>query len=95
MGFIGFLAVSLLFTFLAAYVAERRNRRAWLWGLLTFLFSPLVILILMALPKVPHRKPCPDCKELVLADANLCHYCGYRFRPGSGPNKGSANNAAG
>ena len=27
------------------------------------------------------RRECPDCKEVIRADANVCHYCGYRFRP--------------
>jgi hypothetical protein len=25
------------------------------------------------------QKPCPDCAELVLAQARVCRYCGYRF----------------
>ena len=95
MGFIGFLAISLLFAFLAAYIAERRNRRAWLWGVLTFLFSPLVILVLLALPRVPLRKPCPECKEMVLADAKLCRYCGHRFHPGPSAGPSSASTSAG
>ena len=26
-------------------------------------------------------KPCPDCAESVLAEANVCKHCGYRFSP--------------
>lgn len=27
------------------------------------------------------NKACPDCAETVLADANVCKHCGYRFAP--------------
>ena len=95
MTFFLWLMISAITAFIAAYIAERRNRRMWLWALLTFLFSPLVILLLLALPKVRPRKACPDCKEMVFADAKLCRYCGYRFAqpPRTGP--GTANSAAG
>jgi hypothetical protein len=26
-------------------------------------------------------KPCPDCAELVRAEARVCKHCGYRFAP--------------
>ena len=26
-------------------------------------------------------KVCPDCAETVLADARVCRFCGYEFRP--------------
>ena len=95
MGYLILLSILAITCFIAAYIAERRNRRMWLWALLTFLFSPLVILILLALPKVRPRKACPDCKEMVFADAKLCRYCGYRFarQPGAGSNP--ANTATG
>lgn len=34
-----------------------------------------------AAPRVDIRptKTCPDCAETVLADANVCRHCGYRF----------------
>jgi hypothetical protein len=27
------------------------------------------------------KKACPDCAETVKAAANVCHFCGHRFRP--------------
>jgi hypothetical protein len=30
-------------------------------------------------------KACPDCAELVLAQARKCRYCGYEFRPAPTP----------
>jgi Uncharacterised protein family UPF0547 len=30
-------------------------------------------------------KKCPDCAETILADANVCKHCGYRFTPTSAP----------
>jgi hypothetical protein len=31
--------------------------------------------------KDPERKTCPDCAETILAAAEVCGYCGYRFEP--------------
>ncbi len=36
--------------------------------------------ILHAVP-TPAQKKCPDCAEMVLADARKCRFCGYEFGP--------------
>ncbi|ORJ57780.1 hypothetical protein B5M45_19400 [Mycobacterium simiae] len=32
-------------------------------------------------PLQPQTKKCPDCAEAILAAANVCKHCGYRFHP--------------
>ena len=40
----------------------------------------------LALQQTPSQKKCPDCAELVLAEARKCRFCGHQFdavMPGS------------
>jgi hypothetical protein len=35
--------------------------------------------VMLLRSRQPKTKKCPDCAETVLADANVCKHCGYRF----------------
>jgi hypothetical protein len=88
----GIIIVSwLIFSIVVAIVASSRGRSRFGWFLLSLLFSPLLMLILVAL--LPSRKAdsnaptedthvrCPDCCELVLNEARVCKHCGAKLVP--------------
>ena len=60
-------------------VASNKSRCVLCWVIACFLF-PLMVLVVLALPKVElASKTCPACAETVLAAAKVCKHCGYRF----------------
>ena len=73
-------------------VASSRGRSGFGWFILGFLIS-IFALILVALlpslkrdPQAPHPDThvrCPDCQELVQAEARKCKHCGAKLIPAS------------
>jgi hypothetical protein len=60
--------------------------RPWLWGCAALGLLTATVVGVPAVREQRERakaskKVCPDCAETVKAEANVCHYCGYRFRP--------------
>lgn len=65
-------------------VANNKARFAGGWFLLGLILGPLVVLAAIALPSLekdvnaPTAKThvkCPDCRELVIAEAKVCKHC--------------------
>ncbi len=73
--------------------AASRGRSGFGWFLLSILISPLIALILLLLMPSKAARPdepnpdthvrCPDCAELVLAEARVCKHCGCKLVPAS------------
>lgn len=81
------------FAVVVGVYASRRGRSGLGWFLLAAVVSPLLAFLLcLALGPLPqpgstgqispdtHVK-CPDCRELVLADARICKHCGAKLVP--------------
>jgi len=71
----------IFFGAVASAIARRKGRSDILWFLLGFclhLFG-LVVLFLPSVCKVGITKKCPECAEIVRAEANRCRYCGNEF----------------
>jgi hypothetical protein len=71
-----------------AYVASQRGANGCLWLLLGFLFGPLALIAAFASgggprsteqPEAVVQKKCPDCAEVVRAEARKCRFCGHEF----------------
>lgn len=67
---------------IGAWLATRKGRPAFGWGLLCFIF-PIALLILLCLNKVPAAqgeagptRACPHCAEEIKAAAKVCKHCG-------------------
>lgn len=82
----------LVFCFVAAALAPGRGRRPGIWFLISFLFSPLVgIILVLALPSKKHeqaeraenanRRPCPRCGEKIARSASVCRFCNTEVTP--------------
>lgn len=84
-----------IFAIVVGIAASSRGRIGFGWFLLSLLLSPVIGLILVLV--LPDRSPprdltgeritvkthvrCPDCRELVRADASKCKHCGARLVP--------------
>lgn len=88
----------LIFSIVVGVAASSRGRSGFGWFVLSVLISPLLALILVlvlsrkggeavyvggerATPETHVR--CPDCRELVRADARKCKHCGTALIPQS------------
>ena len=94
------LAVWLFFSVLVGILAHNRGRVGFGWFVLSLLFSPLLmallVLVLRNRAKPPAATPanaapdgpetrCPECRELIRADARKCKHCGSALSPSPSP----------
>jgi hypothetical protein len=89
------IAVWIIFPIVAWILASNKGRSRFGWLLLTLLFSPLMVLILLALPAVVDTsgtRVCPYCAENVKAAAKICRYCQRELPERKPPTQGSAQN---
>ena len=85
----------LFFSIATAIVAGSKGRNVFGWLLLGCLFSLLALILVAILPSKKTPAPmsggevatpdthirCPDCKELVRKDANVCWHCHCKLTP--------------
>jgi len=76
-----------IFAFAVGFYAASKGRRRLPWALLALFISPLIVLIILAVLSVSNeglilagkRKKCPQCGDIVPADANICLFCRSKF----------------
>lgn len=85
----------LLFSVLVGVFAQRRGRMGFGYFMLSVMFSPLIILLVVlaigpakaagatapAEPSPATHTRCPDCREFVLKEARKCKHCGTTLVP--------------
>jgi hypothetical protein len=81
----------IVLSILAGVYAGRKGRSSGGYCLLALILSPiLVFVLLLILPPIGkvveqraveegELKKCPECAELVKAEAKKCRFCGYEF----------------
>jgi ribosomal protein L32 len=79
----------------AGVIGDRKGRHGGLWALAALFLSPLVVLIVLALPSLKgkqerraaesgrskHLRVCPACAEVVRREALVCKHCGKDLPP--------------
>lgn len=73
------LAVGIGAACVAASVSRSKDRDVGGWTVLSFLFPPL-LLVLLILPAA-NRRTCPMCAEAVHKRAAICKHCGTELVP--------------
>lgn len=75
---------------LTGAIADAKGRSALLWALAALIFTPLLALVVLALPsqvganerraaergRSREHRICPECAELVRREAGTCRFCG-------------------
>lgn len=96
-----------IFAVAVGFIASARGRSGFGWFILAMVISPVIAVIIVALipsigpapgqlaaPTPDTHVKCPDCAELVLAEARVCKHCGCRLVPVSEQGKVAARQSA-
>lgn len=73
----------IIFGAFCSYLADKKgySSRSWFAG--GFFFGIIALIAITGLPvkweELSNLKECPDCREMIKINANVCKYCGYRF----------------
>ena len=72
-----------------AFIAREKGRGFFIWWIYGALLFIIALVHSLAMPNMKTlqviesqtgaRKKCPECSELVQADAKICRYCNLRF----------------
>ena len=79
-----FIIVMIVAGILGGIIASSKGRSVVGWAIGSALL-PIVLLILLALPRTdraplpPDSMTCPRCAETIKAAAKVCRFCGHRF----------------
>ena len=75
------LVLWLIFGITSAVIANSKGRSGCGWFALGILFGPfgLIVAFLPDTEKAGTTKKCPDCAEIIKAEARVCKHCGRRF----------------
>ena len=90
---LGIVTIGALICLLPAYIAHRKGASFWKWwfvGALLFIVALPADMLMKSNAKALEQrqlaagmKKCPDCAELVKADALVCRYCGREMQQGT------------
>lgn len=77
MGVMLFLTIWIVGAIISGILASNKNRSVGGWVFLSLFVTPLVILILLALQKLPdtHKFICPTCKMELSGVSSICVHC--------------------
>lgn len=76
------LTVWTILAVVAGVIAGQKKRSVVAWTILTFLFSPLCLLVLLSLSPTDtaNERKCPFCAEWIKKEAVVCKHCDREIR---------------
>lgn len=84
------LVICAAFAFIPAIIAANKGREPWAWWIYGFFFFVIALVHALLIKPTPEElerrqlscgsaKKCPQCAELVKADALVCRFCQHHF----------------